>query len=1057
VPAAEGAAPVAVGAEPAPDGTAPPHDTSAELRWVRANACEDQSPMSLTASDGTGLALRSIKARAAVEGPLALTELHLSFDNPEDRQLEGRFAITLPPGAAVSRFAMKIDGRWQEGEVVERQAARRAYEDFLHRRQDPALLENDAGNVFRARVFPIPPRGQKDIVIAYSQSLSAEDEPWRLPLCGLPTLGELDVDVAIVRGAQFTQGADAVNVQHLSVREQNYTPRQDLEAWAGKARSQGVRHGDLAVARIKPVLADADAPLTSLTILFDTSASRALDFRGQVQRLGKLVAGLAAASPTLTIKVAAFDQNLVSVYDGAASGFGETQLATLRERGAMGASDLHAALSHLSTRGLVSPRVLLIGDGVATAGDIDAAGLSSALTDLQAKGVTRFDALVDGGIQDAELLEQLTRDSLDTDGVVLDARLELASVVERLNQATRSGIDVRVEGAEWVWPRTLDGVQPGDEVLVYAQLPPEADFVVSLGGAALAEASPTLSVAPGPLLGRAHAEARIAALQMELSALASTDETQSKRKSIKERIIQLSTQHRVLSDHTALLVLETEADYARFNIPRNALTDILTVGPSGVDLMHRAGTQQVDEPKPTEISRKDDRVDFDKVDKKESAKKKTKMAAAPEAKSALGGSPDDGDFGRFDDAESEEEADGPVERNGGAEPPGEAADPTAPPPPPTPEPEPAPSHDESPVDAVVQGGSSGRTGEPTAQRRRSRVRDSRPAAHPASRRRRPSHGSAPISPKEKPRKANGWSGKFGDVMSDLARGDLKAGRDAAAKWRKDQPGDVLALVALGEAFEAAGNPTDAARAYGSLIDLFPSRADLRRMAGERLERLGADGLDLAVDTYDKALESRPDQPSGARLLAYALAKKGDYKAAFETLEAAFDRRYPSGRFAEIHRILREDLGLIGKAWIASDGSVDKTVSAALTRRGATLPSGPSTRFVLTWETDANDVDLHVYNGKGEHAYYSRKSMASGGNLYADVTTGYGPECFTIDGKPTAGPYQLQAHYYRRGPMGYGMGKLQVLTHDGKGHLEIEDHPFVIMVDDAYVDLATVGR
>jgi len=44
-------------------------------------------------------------------------------------------------GASISRFAMKVNGAWQEGEVVEKQAARRAYEDFLHRKQDPALLE----------------------------------------------------------------------------------------------------------------------------------------------------------------------------------------------------------------------------------------------------------------------------------------------------------------------------------------------------------------------------------------------------------------------------------------------------------------------------------------------------------------------------------------------------------------------------------------------------------------------------------------------------------------------------------------------------------------------------------------------------------------------------------------------------------------------------------------------------------------------------------------------------------------------------------------------------
>ena len=65
------------------------------------------APISLTASDGTGLQIVSFKANAVVEDPLAFTELHLIFKNPDARVLEGQFEITLPPSAAVSRFAMK--------------------------------------------------------------------------------------------------------------------------------------------------------------------------------------------------------------------------------------------------------------------------------------------------------------------------------------------------------------------------------------------------------------------------------------------------------------------------------------------------------------------------------------------------------------------------------------------------------------------------------------------------------------------------------------------------------------------------------------------------------------------------------------------------------------------------------------------------------------------------------------------------------------------------------------------------------------------------------------
>src|SRR5262249_52751317 len=57
-------------------------------------------PWSLTASDGSGLMLTRVDAKAVFEGPLAYTELHLYFHNPEDRRREGTFQITLPQHAA---------------------------------------------------------------------------------------------------------------------------------------------------------------------------------------------------------------------------------------------------------------------------------------------------------------------------------------------------------------------------------------------------------------------------------------------------------------------------------------------------------------------------------------------------------------------------------------------------------------------------------------------------------------------------------------------------------------------------------------------------------------------------------------------------------------------------------------------------------------------------------------------------------------------------------------------------------------------------------------------
>jgi uncharacterized protein YfaP (DUF2135 family) len=153
-------------------------------------------------------------------------------------------------------------------------------------------------------------------------------------------------------------------------------------------------------------------------------------------------------------------------------------------------------------------------------------------------------------------------------------------------------------------------------------------------------------------------------------------------------------------------------------------------------------------------------------------------------------------------------------------------------------------------------------------------------------------------------------------------------------------------------------------------------------------------------------------------------------------------------------VLREDAGMIGAAYIAKSPDKRGEVVNALAARGTKLATRPSTRFIMYWESDANDVDFHIRDSARGHAYYSVPELPSGGELYADITTGYGPECFAIEGIPKAGPYRLSINYFSQGPMGYGMGLLQVQRFDGKGGLSFEDRPYVIMTNQAFVELGS---
>ncbi|MBK9758363.1 MAG: AgmX/PglI C-terminal domain-containing protein [Nannocystis sp.] len=1203
-------------------------------------------PMSLTASDGTGLKLVSLKARAVVEEPLAFTELHLVFENPTDRTIEGRFEINMPPNAAISRFAMQIYGQWQEGEVVERRAAQVAFEDALHRKQDPALLENKAGNAFSARVFPILPRERKELIVSYSQELPSSAEPYRLPLRGLPELADLDASVILREPAPGQPGVSTSiatttqQTQVIELRKQQWTPDQDLEVRSKtSAPAIGLRHANLAVARVAPAGAMPAVPVGGLTVLFDTSASRALDFDRQLADLAALLKSLQEQTgEDFTLRVVAFDQSTAEIYAGPASGFGPAEIERISTRRALGASDLRRALAAVAL-GPVLPRVLVISDGVATAGPRELAQIEAAARALASAGVQRIDAIVDGGIQDASTLKALTTADLAFKGVVADGRLPRNLLAHKLASATLPDMKVSVPGAAWVWPDTVEGAQPGDELLVYADLPDTAAMKVVLTGDATIETSIAMTPVERPLLERAWVGARIARLTDQRSLLPVTD--RDGREALQKQVIEISTKFRVLSDFTALLVLESEWDYARFKIDRNALSDIMTVGPTGVALQNRKSLPPPQliatrEPAPLAPEANTDeeaggtgqrhKGEEGKMGKPSSESKSGLYAmkgpkdaipqmarnfdpAAGHGILAIGN--DDADvWGGLTGTEVGEAygvgglglvgtgrggggtGEGtislgntgligkgggsgsgygrgagagfggrgtrvPTVRQAKAEVVGAldkdiirrivrahinevrycynqalARDPNAkgrvaiqftiggtgkvPS---------AVVQDTTMKDAAVGnciaqatrrwtfpkptdgnsvivlypfvlepgGGSSSDAGlsrpitaaereqmnqfridaekldaarardreiERVRQEERDRIEQAAAAVAAAQRDADEKIREAERASEEaeNARTAGSpYSGKMFDVMEHLKANEVDAALALALRWREEDPGDVLALVALGEALEAAGDPSAAARAYGSIIDLFPARADLRRYVGGRLERLGSLGLDLAIDTFAQAVEQRPDHPASHRLYAFALAKAGRAAEAFAAIRVGLEQKYPGGRFAGVDRILLEDAGLLGAAWLAAEPSKEPEIRRAIEQLGARLDTNASLRFVLTWETDANDVDFHVIDGTKERAWYAHKTLVSGGELFADVTTGYGPECFAIPGKAAAFPYTFQAQYFSRGPMGYGMGKLQIVQHDGSGGLKFDDRPFVIMKDRAYVELGKLER
>lgn len=68
------------------------------------------------------------------------------------------------------------------------------------------------------------------------------------------------------------------------------------------------------------------------------------------------------------------------------------------------------------------------------------------------------------------------------------------------------------------------------------------------------------------------------------------------------------------------------------------------------------------------------------------------------------------------------------------------------------------------------------------------------------------------------------------------------------------------------------------------------------------------------------------------------------------------------------------------------------------------------RAVLTWDTDLNDIDMHVFDPENNEAWYNYLGGIPGGQLDLDDVDGYGPETFTQE-EATAGTYTIKVRYY----------------------------------------------
>ena len=100
---------------------------------------------------------------------VAKVQVSQSFVNTGSRQMEVCFVFPLPYDGAVDRLTFLVDGKEYAAKLLNAKEARRIYEGYIRRNQDPALLEWMGTGMFKTSVFPVPAGAKRTVTLRYSQ------------------------------------------------------------------------------------------------------------------------------------------------------------------------------------------------------------------------------------------------------------------------------------------------------------------------------------------------------------------------------------------------------------------------------------------------------------------------------------------------------------------------------------------------------------------------------------------------------------------------------------------------------------------------------------------------------------------------------------------------------------------------------------------------------------------------------------------------------------------------------------------------------------------------
>ena len=548
------------------------------------------------------LAIESQRVDIQIKDGTATARIEQVFRNSVNRNLEAVYVFPLPENASISDFALYINGKRTSGELVEKDKARRTYEDIVRRMKDPGLLEHIGGNLFRVSVFPVPANGLQKIELEYSQTLAFDGGLYKYvyPLKtgdrASRTLADFTVAVRLssklplksIYSPSHKVGISRKGDQEaiIGFEEDKALLDRDFVLYYGVSKKEfGVNlltHVDKGekgffMMMLAPSLATPDTVMPKdVTFVFDSSGSMA---GGKIEQTRK---ALEYCVKTLhegdrfnvirfSTDVDPFRQTLAEVN----ASNREAALTYIRSVEARGGTAINDALTTALAMNYDAKRpaiILFLTDGRPTIGETT---LEAILGNVSKSNTVhaRIFAFGVGEDVNAHLLDQVAGQNGGMPQYVApdeDIEVKVSNLADKMSNPVLANVRVEVDKLKtsMVHPASLPDLFSGDQITIFGRYDGSGDSVIRLSGDVngkkrefVYEGTFPAVQADNTFIPRLWATRRVGFLLDEIRLRGENAE-------LKDEVIRLSREYGIMTPYTSFLVLEDDKAYAEHGVDR---------------------------------------------------------------------------------------------------------------------------------------------------------------------------------------------------------------------------------------------------------------------------------------------------------------------------------------------------------------------------------------------------------------------------------------------------------------------------------------------------------